>query len=153
MKYIHGGTLRKKVPGGAIVRIIFGFIILFVSLIALINETSNLEAMFICFCVFVWPGAVLFLAFGFRAVNEASKDYPRHNIQQMNWMDLNDPFFTTQCEQCGLVFDYQRTDLGFRAWYRDGFVECPRCQQPIRHRASENVFKIEEVNPYNLHNQ
>ena len=63
-------------------------------------------------------------------------------------MDLynpNNPFYTTQCESCGLIFDYQRSDLGFRAWYPDGFVECPSCNRPHRHNAAKNIFRTEEI--------
>ena len=54
--------------------------------------------------------------------------------------------FTARCEKCGLAFDYQCSDLSFSAWYKDGYVECPRCRQPVRHSATANTFKVEEIN-------
>lgn len=38
------------------------------------------------------------------------------------------------CEQCQAVVRYMDDRLDFRPWYPDGFVYCPRCQTPLRHR-------------------
>lgn len=144
MRYIHGGTLKRSVPGGAVVRVVFGFVILFFSLLLFADTTEDATAVLLVSSIFIWPGSFLLLFFGFRSISESSKQIPRHDLSVMLPMDINNPFFTVRCERCGLVFDYQYSDLGFRAWYREGFVECPRCQQPIRHKASDNVFQAEE---------
>ena len=41
--------------------------------------------------------------------------------------------YAIKCEYCGCEFEYQKEDLGFRPWYRHGFVYCPECQKPLRH--------------------
>ena len=45
-----------------------------------------------------------------------------------------DTVYAVKCEYCGCEFEYQKEDLGYRAWYRHGFVYCPSCRKPIRHR-------------------
>ncbi len=37
------------------------------------------------------------------------------------------------CETCRTVVRYTDDKLGFRPWFADGFVYCPRCQSPLRH--------------------
>lgn len=37
------------------------------------------------------------------------------------------------CYHCRAVVRYTDYDLGFRAWYPDGFVYCPRCKGNLRH--------------------
>ena len=37
------------------------------------------------------------------------------------------------CEHCKAEVTYQDNILDFRPWYADGFIYCPRCNQPIRH--------------------
>lgn len=108
------------------------------------SEAEALAVVIYCFIIFA-PAAFLFLFFGFRGLIKSAKGYPRHNLAAMLPMDMNDPFYTTQCERCGIIFDYQYSDLGFRAWYRDGYVECPRCKQPRRHNATVNGFRRDEI--------
>ena len=37
------------------------------------------------------------------------------------------------CTHCRTLVRYNDYSLGFRAWYPDGFVYCPRCKAPMRH--------------------
>lgn len=50
-----------------------------------------------------------------------------------------DEVFELTCEYCGCKFQYQAEDLGYRAWYPHGFVYCPQCQKPNRHRKEYKV--------------
>ncbi len=50
-----------------------------------------------------------------------------------------DPLFRCQCEYCMCTFEYHIRDLGYRAWYPHGFVYCPRCRRPLRHRLEYRV--------------
>ena len=51
------------------------------------------------------------------------------------------PTFRCRCEYCYYVFDYHTYDLGHRAWYQYGFVYCPRCQKPLRHKLEYEVLE------------
>lgn len=55
--------------------------------------------------------------------------------------DQYNPKFHCRCEYCYYEFDYHTYDLGHRAWYPHGFVYCPRCKKPIRHRLEYEVIK------------
>lgn len=37
------------------------------------------------------------------------------------------------CRECNEVVVYTDHKLGFRPWYPDGFVYCPKCETPLRH--------------------
>ena len=50
------------------------------------------------------------------------------------------PQFHCRCEYCYFEFDYHTYDLGHRAWYPHGFIYCPRCKKPIRHRLEYEVI-------------
>ncbi|MBR4913976.1 MAG: zinc ribbon domain-containing protein [Clostridiales bacterium] len=50
------------------------------------------------------------------------------------------PTFHCRCEYCYFEFDYHTYDLGHRAWYQHGFVYCPRCQKPLRHKLEYEVL-------------
>ena len=50
------------------------------------------------------------------------------------------PTFHCRCEYCYYEFDYHTYDLGHRAWYPHGFVYCPRCQKPLRHKLEYEVL-------------
>ena len=41
--------------------------------------------------------------------------------------------YTYIASYCGSSVRYTDRDLGYRAWYPNGFVYCPRCKKPIRH--------------------
>ena len=51
------------------------------------------------------------------------------------------PTFHCRCEYCYFEFDYHTYDLGHRAWYPHGFIYCPRCKKPIRHRLEYEVIQ------------
>ena len=55
--------------------------------------------------------------------------------------DQYNPKFHCRCEYCYYEFDYHTYDLGHRAWYPHGFIYCPRCKKPIRHRLEYEVIK------------
>ena len=54
--------------------------------------------------------------------------------------DQYNPKFHCRCEYCYFEFDYHTYDLGHRAWYPHGFVYCPRCKKPLRHRLEYEVI-------------
>jgi uncharacterized Zn finger protein (UPF0148 family) len=54
--------------------------------------------------------------------------------------DQYNPTFHCKCEYCYFEFDYHTYDLGHRAWYPHGFVYCPRCQKPLRHKLEYEVL-------------
>ena len=60
--------------------------------------------------------------------------YPVPGYAQYN------PTYRCRCEYCCYEFDYHTYDLGHRAWYPHGFVYCPRCKKPIRHRLEYEVI-------------
>ena len=54
--------------------------------------------------------------------------------------DEYNPTFHCRCEYCYYEFNYHTYDLGHRAWYPHGFVYCPRCQKPLRHKLEYEVL-------------
>ncbi len=38
-----------------------------------------------------------------------------------------------ECGECNTPVDYDDYKLGFRPWFPDGFVYCPKCRRPLRH--------------------
>ena len=63
--------------------------------------------------------------------------------------DTYNPTFHCRCEYCYFEFDYHSYDLGHRAWYPHGFVYCPRCQRPLRHKLEYEVIGSSSVNQQN----
>ena len=62
--------------------------------------------------------------------------------------DTYNPTFHCRCEYCYFEFDYHTYDLGHRAWYPHGFVYCPRCQRPLRHKLEYEVLTaVQPVQP------
>ena len=51
------------------------------------------------------------------------------------------------CPVCNTTITYQDDKLDFRPWYPDGFIYCPTCNKPLRHREeySLQVNKGKEV--------
>ena len=50
------------------------------------------------------------------------------------------------CDQCNTVITYTDDILDFRPWFADGFIYCPKCQKPLRHRetfAINGSFTVE----------
>ncbi|MBQ9414965.1 MAG: hypothetical protein IJU16_07565 [Clostridia bacterium] len=43
------------------------------------------------------------------------------------------------CPKCHAGVEYTDHSLDFRPWYADGFVYCPRCQNPLRHNEAYAV--------------
>ena len=37
------------------------------------------------------------------------------------------------CETCKTVLQYTDYSLDFRPWYADGYVDCPKCKNHLRH--------------------
>jgi len=56
------------------------------------------------------------------------------------------------CDQCHTVITYMDNKLDFRPWYADGFIYCPKCNKPLRHRETfainnpENTFDNQPAN-------
>ena len=48
--------------------------------------------------------------------------------------EADNDIYAMKCEYCGCEFEYQKEDLGYRAWYRHGFIYCPGCKKPLRHK-------------------
>lgn len=46
------------------------------------------------------------------------------------------------CPDCKTTVIYKDDKLGFRPWYPDGFIYCPTCQKPLRHR---ETYATEEL--------
>lgn len=42
--------------------------------------------------------------------------------------------YVQTCEYCGTKFEYAKSELGYRPWYRHGFIYCPKCGRPLRHK-------------------
>jgi len=49
--------------------------------------------------------------------------------------------YVTRCPNCGTSTRYTDRQLGFRAWFPNGFVYCGGCRRPLRHN------EIFAVNP------
>ena len=50
-----------------------------------------------------------------------------------------DPLYRIECEYCLCVFEYKNKHLGYRPWYPSGFVYCPNCKKPLRHKTEYEV--------------
>ncbi len=49
------------------------------------------------------------------------------------------------CDSCSSTVEYTDHSLDFRPWFADGFVYCPKCKKPLRHRESYAIN--EEARP------
>jgi predicted amidophosphoribosyltransferase len=56
-------------------------------------------------------------------------------------IEKKDPLFRVECEYCHCVFEYRSKHLGYRIWYPSGFVYCPSCKKPLRHRLEYEVIE------------
>ena len=62
--------------------------------------------------------------------------------------------YRVRCPQCGTYISYRDNQLQYRSWYPNGFIYCPRCNNPLRHHEAfavnpdgTPVYKsIEEAN-------
>ncbi len=61
--------------------------------------------------------------------------------------EIYNPTFHCRCEYCYYEFDYHTYDLGHRAWYPHGFVYCPRCHKPLRHKLEYEVINAQPQQP------
>ncbi len=140
-------TFKNSVPGSAIVRIVFGGILASIFFIFLSDAIDSIayyhgeDAAFdlIMGLQFLIGGGLLIL-FGVRALVLAKKNATIYASPNVYVWDPNQLYFTVTCPTCQAPFDYQQADLGFRAWYPNGYVECPCCKKPIRHNAAQNTF-------------
>ena len=51
------------------------------------------------------------------------------------------------CTECGTEVTYQDDKLGFRPWFADGFVYCPTCEKPLRHKEEYAIDNGEKPKP------
>ena len=49
------------------------------------------------------------------------------------------------CSECGTVVEYKDDKLDFRPWYADGFIYCPKCRKPLRHREGYAIDQVPEA--------
>ncbi len=45
------------------------------------------------------------------------------------------------CDQCRTIITYKDDVLDFRPWYADGFIICPNCKKPLRHKEAYDISK------------
>ena len=62
-----------------------------------------------------------------------------HSDGQIRIIENPNPIFRMSCEYCCCVFEYQLSNLGYRAWYPNGFVYCPSCKRPLRHKLQYRI--------------
>ena len=41
--------------------------------------------------------------------------------------------YQQECSLCHTIVRYTDKILGYRPWFADGFVYCPKCEKPLRH--------------------
>lgn len=53
------------------------------------------------------------------------------------------------CDKCRTAFRYTDYSLDYRPWYADGYIDCPKCKNHMRHNEAYaiNVPKSQPVNP------
>lgn len=162
MRYVYGKEIVKPIPASAIVKIVFGsilagFMLTFVFIAVITNLASHysdssynssaspiatilsLLPMFMA----LTPASLLLLIFGIKGVSKSRRTTPQHNPQIIFQSNPGNPFFTVCCEHCGTKFAYQHSDLGYRAWYPNGYVRCPLCDNAARHNALQNAYSPE----------
>jgi len=151
MKYVHGREIKGKASGSGIVRIVFGALLAVAYLIALVSSFNDyfFDSTLLIVCTLtLGAGGALLLLFGIRGLVHSLRPIPMRDPNKNEPMDPMNPFFTVTCPTCATKFDYQKSDLGFRAWYPNGYVACPDCKNPIRHNAQENVYQTYEQGNY-----
>ena len=47
------------------------------------------------------------------------------------------------CDQCRTIIQYKDDKLDFRPWFADGFVYCPKCKKPLRHKEEYAIDRPE----------
>ena len=75
MQYVHGDSIQKKASVSSIVRIILGGLIAVASIILLMLSfvLDNTIPVFVCSCVFLWPGSFVLIVMGIRAYRKSTK--------------------------------------------------------------------------------
>lgn len=145
MKYIHGKEVRGRVTASGIIRIVIGAMLavmfLFMLIMNIINYTYDSIALIIVYALTFGAGGALLLIFGIKSIKRSLKGVPMRDPHRDEPLDPENPFFTVDCPSCATRFDYQRSDLGFRAWYPNGYIKCPCCNSVIRHNAQTNVYR------------
>ncbi len=162
MRYVYGKEIVKPVPASAIVKIVFGsilagFMLMFVFMAIIVNLASpdsdptynsfasplaTILSLLPAFLALT-PGSLLLLIFGIKGASKARRTTPQHNPETIRQINPINPFFTVSCEHCGTRFAYQRSDLGYRVWYPNGYVRCPLCDNANRHNALQNAYSPE----------
>ncbi len=145
MKYIHGRAIPGRASGSGIVRIVFGSLMVLLFLIVVVASIADYHydsiSTILISAFTLGAGGALFLLFGIRALVHSLRPIPMRDPNKNEAINPNNPFFTVSCPTCSTKFDYQKSDLGFRAWYPNGYVVCPGCSGNIRHNAQTNVYE------------
>ena len=53
--------------------------------------------------------------------------------------------YSQVCAQCKTKVTYMDDKLDFRPWYADGFIYCPTCRTPLRHREEYAINRPDAV--------
>ena len=64
--------------------------------------------------------------------------------QRAQWH--SDLVYEQTCDQCKTTVRYMDDKLGFRPWFADGFIYCPKCNKPLRH-SERYAVNSAEVQP------
>lgn len=144
MKYVYTeGELNRSIPdnvrGRKATGVAFGIVSVFL-LVVSFNFTDFVDIFIGLLLSAVFSAiALLFIFFAIRtekAILNAETRTPEDILPQ----DENHPFYSSRCNNCHVLIDYQSYDLAFRLWFIKGYVECPCCGKPIRHDKEKNVF-------------
>ena len=49
--------------------------------------------------------------------------------------------YRQSCPECKTEVTYKDDKLGFRPWFADGFIYCPKCEKPLRHNEDYAIDK------------
>ena len=146
MKYVYTDSeLNRNIPNNAVNRFLIGVGFFAVSLFYMFCAVIGFFDDFLLGIAFLLiaqiPAGVgfLFIFFALRtrkAILNAKTRKPEDVIAS----DTDKKFYSSQCPNCKVLIDYQKSDLAFRPWLLRGYVECPCCLKPIRHDPEKNVF-------------
>lgn len=165
MKYVRSAQfkIKKKIPASAFVRMVFGTLFVGIALFIFIGGMTSKEVVdealpfLAVLSLLFFLGGATFLFFGIRALVNALCSFTNTPPSPEMLANGADPFFTARCATCNALFDYQLSDLGFRPWFPNGYIECPCCEKPLRHNAVENAYipmytpQTTPFNPYAGH--
>jgi len=146
MKYVYDKQLRGRTSRKAVVRLVFSSIFVFITLLIIMGvasaggfegESGAAAAGLSIFCL----GSFLFwMFFSIRSIKKSAARIPQRNPNQYVAVDKENPSYTVTCPICDTKFDYQKKDVGYSAWFRNGYVYCPCCYKPVAHDAGKNAF-------------